>query len=434
MQAVIMAGGKGTRLATIRNDIPKSMIPICEIPLLVHQIENLRENNIRNIILVTGYLGNIIKEYFDDGSNFGVNITYFEEEIPLGTAGALAFLHKSLENDFILLFGDLFIDINFIKFYNYHQQRGGLATLYVHPNSHPYDSDIVITDTKDRIVDWKAKNSPRNDYYKNLVNAGIYILKKELVHYIQKDKKMDLETDVIVPIIGTEAIYAYPCTEYVKDIGTPQRLSHVERDITNGICQKRNLKNKQKCIFIDRDGTVNKLVGFLNKHELLELETGAVEAIKMINNSEYLVIIITNQPVLARGECSYYELQIIHDKLHTILGNNGAYLDDLYFCPHHPDKGFEGEVKELKLVCDCRKPEIGMIKKALEKHNVDLQHSWFIGDSTTDIQTGKNAGMKTALVLTGEGGNDKKYNVNPDVLGRNLKTCVEEILNYDTNE
>ena len=428
MQAVIMAGGKGTRLASVLQDVPKPMVPFAGKPLLEYQIENLKDNGIEEIILVVGHLGEVITNHFGDGSEYGVHISYYVEKEPLGTAGALPYLMEQLEEDFILLFGDLFVNINFKRFYEFHQRNRACITLYAHPNSHPYDSDILVADKDNRVTEWSYKNSERDRDYKNLVNAGVYIISRKVIERLPVGQKVDLEKQFIVPMISEQIVYAYQCTEYVKDIGTPERLKKVEEDYRAGVCEKRNLKNRQKCIFLDRDGTINKHVGFLNDPKQMEIEEHAAEAIRLINESEYLAIVISNQPVIARGECSVETLEAIHNRMYMILGEDGAYVDDLYYCPHHPHSGYEGEVKELKIDCDCRKPRIGMIKQAVQDHNIDLQDSWMIGDTTMDIQTGLNAGIHTALVLTGEAGKDGKYEAKPDMVEENLLQCIKKIL------
>lgn len=429
MRAVIMAGGKGTRLSSVLKDIPKPMVDFAGKPLLERQIDNLKENGITDIILVVGHLGEVIQNYFGDGTEYGVNIEYFAENEPLGTAGALYYLRERLTDDFLLVFGDLYININFGRFYDYHKSKNAQITLYAHPNSHPYDSDIIVADEDGKVIEWSFKNSERTDCYKNLVNAGVYVISPLALSKICENSKTDLEKDLIVPSVSGGGIYAYRCTEYVKDIGTPERLQKAVSDFENGVAEQRNLTNKQKCVFLDRDGTVNRHVGFLRSADQMELESSAAEAIRLLNESEYLVIIVSNQPVIARGECTFAELERIHNKMYTLLGQEGAYADDLYFCPHHPDKGFEGEVAELKIRCDCRKPNTGMIDRAVHEHNIDLADSWIIGDTTLDIQTGKNAGLKTALVLTGEAGKDGKYDVKPDTVHDNLLDCIKFILN-----
>lgn len=433
MQAIIMAGGKGTRLASVTKNIPKPMVPIEGKPLLEYQIENLKENGVQNIILIIGHLGDVIKDYFGDGTEFGIHISYYVEETPLGTAGALAKIKDRLEDMFFLIFGDLFININYNRFLKFHQEKKALITLFAHPNSHPYDSDIVITDNSDRVTGWSYKKDIRTEDYKNLVNAGLYVLEKEVVDSIcqiqmtKGEEKVDLEKELIIPLISQSPVFAYHSTEYVKDIGTPDRLTKVTADYIHGVCEKRNLKHKQKCIFLDRDGTVNKYVGFLKNTEQVELEPKAAEAIRLINESEYLVVVITNQPVIARGETTFDELERIHNRLYTLLGKEGAYLDGLYYCPHHPDKGFEGEVAELKFNCECRKPKIGMLRQAEKDFNADLANSWFVGDTPMDVQTGINAGMHTCMLQCGDP-HKEKYDVKPEFVEANLFEAVKRIL------
>lgn len=435
MQAMIMAGGKGTRLASITKNVPKPMVPTNGKPLLEWQIENLKESGIDNVILVVGYLGNVIRDHFGNGEKFGVKISYYNEEIPLGTAGALAELRDRMEENFILLFGDLYVNVDFSKFMRFHTEKDALVTLFAHPNSHPYDSDIVVADKDGRVIDWSYKNTERSHDYPNLTNAGLYVMNRRIADVVRatqeknNNKKVDLEKDVITKQIDAEKIFAYHSTEYVKDIGTPERLQKAEQDIKKDIPEKRNLKNKQKVIFLDRDGTINQYVGFLRFVDQMQLEPTAADAIRLINESEYLAIVITNQPVIARGEVSFQELDAIHNRMYTLLGKEGAYVDGLYFCPHHPDKGFEGEIPELKIDCDCRKPKIGMIQKAVENFNIDLSNSWFIGDTNIDVQTGINAGTRAALLKSGDP--DKKenrYPVKADFTAEDLLDAVRQIV------
>lgn len=434
MQAVIMAGGKGTRLSSVIKNVPKPMVQIDGKPLLEYQIRNLKENGVDNIILVVGYLGDVIKNYFGDGSHFGVDISYYTERAPLGTAGALGEIKNRVEDDFYLVFGDLFINIDFKRFYQFHIKKQAAITLFVHPNSHPYDSDIVITNDENRVIEWSCKNTERAKDFNNLVNAGVYIVNRKICNYVfevQHDReiqKLDLEKDVIIKLITNRNTYAYHSTEYVKDIGTPERLGKVKMDFQNGVCECRNLKNKQKCIFLDRDGTINKYVGLLTSVNQMELEPNAANAVRLINESEYLCVVVTNQPVIARGSVTFEELDAIHKHMYMLLGKEGAYVDGLYFCPHHPDSGYEGEVKGLKVDCDCRKPKIGLLKKAEVEFNIDLENSWFIGDTNMDVQTGINAGMHTCLLKSGDPDKNSKYQVKPEIIAIDLFDAVKHIL------
>jgi len=428
MKAVIMAGGKGTRIQAVAKDIPKPMVTVSGKPILEYQIESLAKAGITDITLVIGYLGNVIQNYFRDGAAYGVLIDYILEEEPLGTAGALYYLKDKIRDDFLLIFGDLMLDIDWTRFMKFHKEKQSSITLFGHPNTHPADSDLILTDREGKVIGIDPKNHVRDYYYHNFVNAGLYCISPSILKLFAKAEKKCLEKDIITDQVGQGSVYAYKSTEYVKDMGTPDRYASVTRNVETGLVRSRSLRNKQKCIFLDRDGTINRLVGFLNEADQMELLPGVTEAIKKANTSEYLVIVVTNQPVIARGECSYEELERIHAKMETELGEKGAYVDDIFFCPHHPHKGYAGEIPELKIDCECRKPKTGMLMEAAEKYNIDLNSSWYVGDTTTDIQTGINAGTHTMLVQTGEGGKDGKYSAVPECIEPDLYSAVEKIL------
>jgi len=403
MQTIIMAGGKGTRAASIAADIPKPMIPICGKPILEHQIECLKENGLTEIILVIGHLGRHITDYFGDGSRLGCGITYFAETEPLGTAGAL-YKIENLSDDFLLLNGDVILDMDFTRMINFHKEKNAHATLAVHPNSHPFDSALIIADSGNRVTGWLNKEDERT-WYKNQVNAGVHIISKDFLKDCPQSKdKIDLDRDMLKPSISGGKIFAYSTPEYIKDMGTPERYAQVASDIEKGIVHGKNLHEKQKAVFLDRDGTINVFIKdqFVTKPQHFELIDGAAQAIQKINSLGYLAIVITNQPVIARGDVDFQTLDLIHMKMETELGKHGAYIDDLFYCPHHPDKGFEGERPEYKIDCDCRKPKPGMILKAAEKYNIDLAKSYMVGDDKRDIQAGINAGCMPVFITGGD--------------------------------
>ena len=401
MKTVIMAGGKGTRISSIASDIPKPMVPIEGKPVLAWEIECLRKQGFTDILITVSHLGNIIIDYFGDGSTFGVNIEYYFEEVPLGNAGALFKIKDKLTDDFLLLNADSIFDVNFAKFVDYHFSKGGLATLFTHPNSHPYDSGLIIANNDGEVVKWLAKDDERPIWYKNRVNAGLHVLNKKVLDINVDSEKVDLDKQILKPLQGTGKMFCYDSPEYVKDMGTPDRYYAVCEDFRKGVVQAKNLQNKQKAIFLDRDGTINKYVGFLRDIDEFELNNGVEDAIKRINTSGYLAIVVTNQPVIARGEVTYSQLDEIHNKMETLLGNKGAYLDAIYFCPHHPHKGYEGEVPELKIDCDCRKPKPGMLLKAAKDFNIDLSQSWMIGDDDNDVLAGGAAHCRTIKIEKG---------------------------------
>lgn len=429
--AVIMAGGKGSRLRSITNDeIPKPMVPVDGKPLLEYQVEKLKAYGIKKIVMIVGHLGEKIVDHFKDGKDFGVEIDYIFEKEPLGTAGAFYYLKDKIDaKDFMLVFGDVFFDMDFDRMEDFHFKNSALTTLLAHPNGHPYDSDLIRMDDKGRVIGFDSKHNVRDYWYDNMVNAGMYIINRKLLDLVKEPVKTDFEKDILANQVKLGAnIYAYHTPEYVKDVGTVDRINATVEELKSGLIQSKNLKNKQRAIFLDRDGTMNVSKGFISKADDLELIPGTIDAIKAINKSGALAIVITNQPVIARGECSFEELHNIHNKLKTLIGEKGAFVDDIFYCPHHPDKGFEGEVPELKFDCECRKPKTGMIDEAVKKYNIDLSKSYMVGDSTMDLETARNAGIKSVLVNTGFAGNDGKYDRSCDIEADNLFDAVEKII------
>ena len=443
LKTVIMAGGRGTRISNLFPDIPKPMIGIrdrneIERPVLEWEIRSLVAQGFTDIILTVSHMADKIEAYFGTGEQLGCKISYFVEETPLGNAGALFKMREELDAPFLLLNADAVFDVDFNRMVRYHQEKGALVTLFTHPNIHPYDSGIVIAQDDKSVSAWLTKEDARPEWYKNRVNAGLHVIDPAVLDMtIQrtdlepdsigttgadgKTIKIDLDRQILKPLCGTGNMYCYDSPEYVKDMGTPERYQQVSRDFAAGVVESKNLSHPQKAIFLDRDGTINRYVGFLRKIEDFELIDGAAEAIRKINESGYLCIVVTNQPVIARGEVTVEELNLIHNKMETLLGQAGAYIDGLYYCPHHPDKGFEGEVVALKIDCDCRKPKPGMLLKAAEDFNIDLSSSWMIGDGKNDIGAGKAAVCKTVLVSSAE-------DYGQDVTSNSLLTAVEEIL------
>ena len=421
MLTIIMAGGRGTRISELFPDIPKPLIPIDNIPVLEREINSLRNQGFAEMILTVSHMADKIMDYFGDGSKLGVKIEYFVEETPLGNAGALYKLRERIGTEpFLLLNADAVFDVDFNRMVEFHKGHNALVTLFTHPNSHPYDSGLILADEENRVQVWLAKENERPKYYNNRVNAGLHIIDPRVLDMAGIDGKLigtvnettgkvikvDLDRQILKPLSGTGTMVCYDSPEYVKDMGTPERFNSVVKDYKAGIVQAKNLSNKQKAVFLDRDGTINMYVGFLRNIDQFELIDGVAEAIKKINASGYLCIVVTNQPVIARGEVTVPELDEIHKKMETELGFAGAYVDGLYYCPHHPHKGYESEVIEFKIDCDCRKPKPGMLLRAADEFNIDLSASFMVGDGENDVTAGLAAGCKSILI-NGEGTDHK---------------------------
>lgn len=427
MHLVIIAGGKGTRLGL--KDIPKPMIEIGGKPLLEHQINLAKKHGIKDIYILSGHLADNIVNYFGDGSKWDVNITHIVEKQPLSTAGAVKQLEDEIKDRFMVFYGDVVFDIDLKCFINFDSMFNSIATIVVHPNDHPYDSDLIEINDENIVTAFHSKPHSEYKYYRNLVNAAVYILSPKIFRYIPEDKATDFGKNIFPLLLESgETIAAYKTAEYLKDIGTLERFEKVNSAFMSGKINRFSKRYKRPAIFIDRDGTLVSDVELLCRVEDLELFAFSASAIKKINNSDYLCFLITNQPVVARNLCDIATVNLIHNKLETLLGREGAYLNDIYFCPHHPDKGYPEENPLFKIDCNCRKPKIELINKAVNEYNVDISSSWFVGDTTVDVQTGKNAGLRTVLVKTGKGGEDKKFQVMPDLVVENIENGIDYLL------
>jgi D,D-heptose 1,7-bisphosphate phosphatase len=428
-QVVILAGGKGTRLKKVSGDLPKPMVPVLGKPLLQHLVEQCIEYGITDIKLLVSYKREVIEDYFGDGAQYGGSIEYIVEDTPRGTAGALIDALPRLSDQFLVVYGDTFFDIDLGAFWLFHHDQRSDASIFLHPNDHPHDSDLVEVDVEMRVQ--KIHPYPHDTQWRqNLVNAAVYMLSKEALQGIDfVPNRPDIAKDLFPLMLNADKkLYGYISTEYIKDMGTPKRLLKVEKDIHSGKVKSLKKQTPKVAIFLDRDGTINQEVNHLSDIGQFELIDGVSDAICQINAAGILTVVVTNQPVVARGELKESDLRVIHNKMDTLLGKQGAYVDRLYYCPHHTDSGFEGEVVKLKFDCDCRKPKIGMFRKAKEDLNIVLEESWMIGDSHRDIIAAQNAGMRNVLVQTGYGSSVDRNKVNPDFIAKNLNEAVDLIL------
>jgi len=401
------------------------MVRVGDKPILEHQVLLLKRYGIRDIILITGHLSSVIEDYFDDGHKFDVNISYFRETTPLGTTGGIKEIEQSLTDDFLVLYGDVILDMNLAKLIAFHQNKNSACTLVLHPNDHPHDSDLVEIDMDCRVKAFHPKPHPRDAFHHNLVNAAVYIMSPAIIPYIEKGVNADFGRDLFPRIYDKERFYGYNTPEYIKDVGTPERLESVTRDLINGKIARLNSENVRHAIFLDRDGVINREIGHLHRESDFELLPGVTEAIEKINKTDYLAILVTNQPVVARNLCSIDELAGIHKKMETLLGRAGTKLDGIYVCPHHPDKGFPEENPAYKICCSCRKPDTGMIEAAVLDFNIVIPGSYIIGDSRRDIECGQKASLRTIFVRSGAG--DESHPCEPDYSFDSLLEAVNFI-------
>lgn len=399
-EVVILAGGFGSRLTQIIGDnIPKPMALINGKPLLEYQVDLCVEHGFKKILILLHYRPEVVMDYFENGDSFGADIRYSIESVPRGTAGAIFDSLDLVADSFLVIYGDTFLDVNLRKFFNAKASVDSALT-FCHPNSHPFDSDLLTLDANGKVEKVFRPSISGDQHYRNLVNAALYVINKEAISKnVSAAGQMDISSELFPMMIARgEFIQTYISPEYIKDMGTPDRYQVINRQVQEGIPSLLSDKEKRRCVFLDRDGVINLEVGHLSSVDDFELLKNVPKAIALLNAAGYLVICVTNQPVLARGELTENGLSLIHMKMEAELGKEGAYLDNIYHCPHHPEKGFPGEITELKIQCECRKPNPGMLLQAIEDFKIDPSLSWIIGDHMRDISAGKAVGARTILV------------------------------------
>lgn len=432
IQAVILAGGEGRRLKSVTGDIPKPLVPIAGRPLLDHQLTTLRENGVGDVLLLVGYGAAAIRDCIRSGERWGLSVRYREDGMPRGTAGAVMAALDQLDGEFLVVYGDTIFDIDLERMMRAHRSAVADATLLVHPNDHPFDSDLVEVDKSGKVVAFHPYPHTTARDLQNLINAGMYVLNRRLLQGLEgMPERPDFGRHVFPALLKKSApVFGYRSPEYIKDAGTPDRRARIEKDILAGRVAGKSLRKPCPAVFLDRDGTINEEGNPLRQPEDLTLLPGAARAVAQLNQHVYRTVVVTNQAIVAKGECDEATLAAVHQRLDALLGQEAAYLDALYFCPHIPDIGFPGERRELKIDCDCRKPKIGMIKNAAVDLNIDLAHSWVVGDSTTDVLFAAQAGCRSILVRTGHAGLDGKFRCAPDFECSDLRAAVSLIVDH----
>ncbi len=425
MKALLYCAAYKKDFATPGYGVAKWDTPILEKPLLKWQIESLLHNGVDHLIIAWPKKADV-PEFLAE--NAQVSLLLLNK--PKGNAGAIAFLAE-LGEGLLYVPGDLFLDVDLHRFFKFHEEKGAMISAFVHPEPHPEKKDVLIVKPNGQgfVVLPKETSSARDFAYRNIVPTDLAIVSGDFLSTYDSDDiyPLNFRDDVFAPTLAIEGLYAYNSSEYVTKIKDRLSLEKVINDVTKGIPERKNLKNPQATFFLDRDGTLNVFGDFVVKAEMLHLIPGAAKAVKKINDSGYLAICITNQPIVARGETTMGELQRIMATLEMELGKEGAYLDGVYFCPHFPVKK-EHSIAEYTKECDCRKPKIGMLLNAKRDHRVDFSSSWFIGDTTQDVQTAKNAGTHSVLLLGGDPHPYAKYpDAKPDFIVNTLAEAVEKI-------
>lgn len=430
-QAVILAGGQGTRLRERLAGRPKPLIDICGVPLLERQVLALKQAGYTEIVVLVNYKAEQIEVFCQSRGEWGISVRSINDGEPRGTAGAVLAILDTLDEAFLVVYGDTLFDVDLARFETFHQASlHTSASLFLHPNDHPQDSDLVRVNTDGQIVAFHGYPHPPGAWYPNLVNAALYIVRRDSLRPWQAAiTPLDFVKDLFPRMLTADHhLGGYLSSEYIKDAGTPERVDKVEKALSTGVVERASLRHPQRAVFIDRDGTLNIERGYVCQPRELEVYDFVGPALRRLNDSEWRAVVVTNQPVIARGECSAATMSEIHARLDTEVAQSRAFFDRLYLCPHHPDQGFEGEVKSLKIRCDCRKPAPGLLLQAQSDLNIDLAQSWMIGDTTSDLGAAARAGVTSVLVETGAAGLDDRYPYTPAFVQPDFAAAVDFIL------
>ena len=390
MDILILAGGENKRIKSITNK-QKAFLKINNKTIISRQIDQLKKINKKIYVSIKhddNFIVNSLKK------NNQAKFVFLKEKKKLGTAGCLEILNNYKINDILVVYSDILFNIDINKFIEFHKKKKSDLTLFAHPNDHPYDSDLIEVDKNSKIIKF-YKKPHKKKYIGNLCLSGIYIINKKLIKKIKKNKFQDFSKDFFPKIIEErKKVYAYISREYAKDIGTPQRFKSGIKDFNSIKFKKGNINSKIPAVFLDKDGVINKDKYNFKYQNPLNFINGCFDAIKKINKNGFLSVIVTNQPAVAKGFITIEKLEYDFKKLETILGINGCYVDKIYYCPCHPLKGFKGELKKYKRYCSWRKPNNGMLLKAIEDLNIDKSKSFMIGDTLNDLEAAKKTNIK----------------------------------------
>ncbi len=428
-QLVIVAGGKGTRLGQAFGDIPKALVPLAGKPILLHQLEWARRQCVEKVEIFAGHLAEQIVIFVQQLNWASPQISVHIEQEPLGNAGAVMLALPQLEERFCVVYGDLLVDLELNRFEAFHLTQQADFTTVVHPNDHPYDSDIIQCDANWRVEKIHLYPHQTSHSLPNMVNAAMYMVQRNaLLKNFTTGGKADFTKTIIPGLLAAGSrVSAYLTNEYVKDVGTPDRLIKGANDLARGTVRTTSPASGRAAVFLDRDGTLNYDDGHITAPDKVQLLPGVADALKQLRSAGYQLVVVTNQPMIAKGQATESQLKLVHQELEWQLGMQRAFVDRIYYCPHHPDRGFDGERTELKIDCSCRKPGTGLFEVACRELDIDPSQSWMIGDRTVDVEFARRAGLRSVLVNTGDAGNDSKYQATPDFQAESILQAAELI-------
>jgi len=400
-QAVITLGGKGSRLKSITGNIPKPLWEINGTSTLERALRNISDQGIKNFVFLCGYRSDLFTlEARKLGNKYNVKIAVHTEPEPRGEVGALRQLKEKLDDIFVFINGDLIFMLDLKRMADRFFAYKADIMIATHTTNHPEDSDCIREGSSGEIAFYKPKSLYIRHKGFYLGNAGIGICKRDIVCDIlnhQREGELSFFNDVVVVASDKgKRVFSYNTSEYIKDMGTVERLRDVSIDIEGGVLERRCYTSTQSALFIDRDNTLNvcKEGGYINSANEIQLLMENIERLKALRGKYDQCYIITNQPQVAMGLVNYDDMVQLTGIVIEKCVEQGLLIDGFYACIHHEDKGFKGEIKELKQRCFCRKPNPGLIYQAAFEKNIELKRSIFVGDSWRDEIAAKNANIE----------------------------------------
>jgi D-glycero-D-manno-heptose 1,7-bisphosphate phosphatase len=375
-QAIVLAGGLGTRLGKIARSTPKPMLPVGNRPFLEYVVWNLKRFGFRRFIFSVGYLADQIVAHFGDGSRFGVSIAYVTQQAPAGTGGALFIAKDFLDEMFLVTNGDTLFDINYLDLALALSDQQALAALALRPvNDISRYGGVQLENGHVTVLCEKGGQG------QGLINGGVYVMRRPALEKLLP-APCSLEYDLFPELAASHTLAGRTYNSFFIDIGVPESLQEANSLVPNW--------SKKPAVFFDRDGVLNIDYGHVHRQEDFCWTEGAPEGIKWLNDHGYLVIVVTNQAGIARGLYAEDEFLSFSNWINDRLRSLGAHIDATYYCPHHPHEG-NGSYRRR---CLCRKPESGLLQKAIQEWNIDVENSILIGDKQSDLIAAQKVGIK----------------------------------------
>jgi mannose-1-phosphate guanylyltransferase / phosphomannomutase len=411
MHVAIIAGGLGTRAAAMTGDlIPKALLPVAGVPIIYRQLRVLQREGVTRVSVLAGHLGDRLRPALEpEAATLELALQVMVEPKPLGTAGCLTALDPGTQ-EILIVYGDMLFDIALAPLWELHRRKKALLTVVAHPNDHPRSSDLIV-EHDGLVQEILPHGRPRQHDHRNLVPAGLYLASPAFFAALEPGAKADMINDVLPRLLAAGApIAAYNTPEYLRDIGSPTRHALAERDLLSGEVRALSSAHPRSAIFFDCDGVLNEEPGDPGIVIPDDVRTipGAGAALRRARAAGLLTVAVTNRPQVAKGLVTFEGLDHILGRLEALLAEDGGVLDRIYACPHHPDSGFAGEIPELKIRCECRKPGTLLLRQALADLPIDGRRSMLIGDSLRDIGAARGIGIWAYGVRTGYGCRDRE--------------------------